>query len=142
LLKANLISSLRARNRKGLSRKGRILPKTMDSKENMILRKCKHFYPLLYQYRVKIQRFIRAKLTKKRSFKSQKLQFSDKKKRPPQFERFNLAVEFKREDFILDFSAALSDRSTTDNFISDDDPKMNSRKKSLKQLTSLPLELE
>lgn len=50
-----------------------------------------------------------------------------------------MAIDFKREDFTLDFTYALSDRSTTDNFVSDEDlQNMETEKKQIIK----PLELE
>jgi hypothetical protein len=39
--------------------------------------------------------------------------------------RFNFPIDIKKEEFLLDFNSVCSDRSTTDNVVSDDDPKTN-----------------
>ena len=60
--------------------------------------------------------------------KKGKLQFSDKKKRPL-VQPFDFPLQFRREDFCLDFTTAFSDKSTTDNFVSDDDKTLSPTKR-------------
>jgi hypothetical protein len=41
--------------------------------------------------------------------------------------QFKVTLDFKKEDFVLDFSSVCSDKSTTDNFVSDEDHHQKSK---------------
>jgi hypothetical protein len=92
-----------------------------------------------------IQRFWRAKTHSCRfvpfeESKFDKLQFSDKKRSSLRNIKLCFPLDFNRQDFTLDFSSVMSDRSTTDCILSDEDP--NGTKRQARQIPLKQVELE
>lgn len=57
------------------------------------------------------------------------------------FERFSLPIDYRREEFTLDFTSSFSDKSTSDNIVSDEDHSCT-RKLNKHNLKPLDLEYE
>eukprot|EP00347_Sterkiella_histriomuscorum_P006376 403352996 len=95
---------------------------------------------------LKIQKYYRKfKSQKSNTTKVQrtniKLYNSDKKRQKSlMFERFKVPINFKLDEFSLDFTSSFSDKSTSDQFISDEDTKSVKNRLSKKNLK--PLELQ
>jgi hypothetical protein len=63
----------------------------------------------------------RAKKNKKKFMSGEKVVTLDDNQKP-KAERLAFPLDFKKDMFKLEFSSMLSDKSTSDNFVSDEDP--------------------